>query len=138
MINLEHYRDEIMQLIECNSYNFEEACRSIYEDFGKGTADNDIDECISWLLEEYEEPKELLTDDEKSFIYLIMSVYDKDAIKTYSVAKFGSVLDILILYNDNTSNCISIPLKGTLFGSRLFKKLQPRKRYDKAELDLTL
>lgn len=138
MINLAHYREEIIDLIEYEGNTLEEAINYIYRTYSEAIDENDADECISWLLEEYEEPKELLTEDEKMFIYNVMSMYDKGIVETYSLVKFGNTLELVLLYKDGISDCVSLPLKGTIYGTRAFKKLESRRRYTKEELGLTL
>ncbi len=64
MINLEAHRDELLDLIENEGCSFWKALENIHKEVEDRPLD--VDEMISWLLEEYEEP--LLSNQEKATI----------------------------------------------------------------------
>lgn len=98
MNNLEAHRDELLDLIENEGCSFWKALEDIHKEVDDIPLD--VDEMISWLLEEYEEP--LLSNTEKATINSLvrsllnaLNAGDDDILKS-RVVVYKKCLDLCI------------------------------------------
>lgn len=98
MINLEAYRDELVDRIENEGCSLWKALDAIHRDVEDRPLD--VDEMISWLLEEYEEP--LLNNQEKATINSLT----RGLFSTLVMGDDDSLKNRIVVYKNGIDLCI--------------------------------
>lgn len=141
MLNIEKYRNEIMEVYNIISDN--NPLRSFGDNFGNAlfsvflsrksqskdlTADEDV---LNWLISEYKEP--ILTDEAKNYLRLIL-----EPSKCYSIQKLMNDEDhkVFKLLCGTDSGYIAILYKRGTKYYEYFKYMENDKKYTPEELDL--
>ncbi len=142
MLNIEKYKEEIMQIIDKENYSIEVAAEFIACEHNKrADIGSDVDSPLSkriskaylnWLCEEYKEP--ILTDKEKEYLSAVIKPFRNDVI---AICKEGfdnyEYITIYFKEEDGEKDGMGFPIfkKGTMY-----KGMKEDKDYTLEELGL--
>lgn len=98
MINLEAHRDELIDLMENEGCSFWKALDDIHRE--EEDRPLDVDEMISWLLDEYEEP--LLSNKEKAVINSLV----RGLLGAHALGDDNTLKSRIVVYKKGLNLCI--------------------------------